>query len=86
MDLDVELDNQFRETSVYGKARRLKFGMRQNTNKPGELFSADVCEPFDQSFKRYRYFVDLKDHFTKFRYVFFFIVKSQKLHKLLKIF
>ena len=77
MNLKVELDNQLCEPCIYGKAHRLKFGRRQKAEKPGELLSTDVCGPFDESYKRYRYYVAFKDHFTKFRYVFFLRQKSE---------
>lgn len=77
MDLKVGLDNELCEACIYGKAHRLKFGNRQKATRPGELISTDVCGPFDASCKRYRYFVVFKDHFTKFRYVFFLRQKSE---------
>lgn len=71
--MKVELDNQLCEPWIYGKTHRLKFRRRQ---KSGELVSTDVCGPFDESYKKYRYYVAFKDHFTKFRYVFFLRQKS----------
>ena len=77
LGIDVKLDkDQFCEECVYGKAHRLKFGTRENAARPGELMSADVCGPFDESFRKYRYFVVFKDHYSKLRFIAFLRNKS----------
>lgn len=65
------------EACVYGKAHRLKFGTRKKATRPGELISTDICGPFDESFRKYRYFAIFKDDYTKFRYCFFLKHKSE---------
>ena len=50
LNIDSKLEkDQFCEDCIYGKAHRLKFGTRESVSKPGELMSADVCGPFDES-------------------------------------
>lgn len=77
-------DNQFCEGCVLGKQHRLSFGTRVNgSNSPGELVHADVCGPMQvDSFKGYRYFVNFKDDFSKYRSVFFLKKKSEVAEKL----
>ena len=77
LGIDVKLDkDQICEDCIYGKAHRLKFGTRENAVRPGELMSADVCGPFDESFRKYRYFVVFKDHYSKLRFIGFLRNKS----------
>lgn len=65
------------EACIYGKTHRLKFGTRKRATKAGELISTDICGPFDQSFRKYKYFAVFKDDYTKFRYCFFLKHKSE---------
>ena len=65
------------EACVYGKAHRLKFGTRKKATKAGELVSTDICGPFNESSRKYRYFAIFKDDYTKFRYCFFLKHKSE---------
>ena len=77
MNIDAKLDkDQFCEDCICGKAHRLKFGTREKAVKPGELMSADVCGPFDESFRKYRFFVVFKGHYTKVRFISFLKNKS----------
>jgi hypothetical protein len=39
--------------------------------------SADVCGPFDESFRKYWYFVVFKDHYSKLRFICFIRNKSE---------
>lgn len=71
LNIKVIVQDELCEACVYGKAHRLSFGSRDNCSSPGELISADVCGPFDKSFRKFQYFVHFKDQFTKFRCVFF---------------
>jgi len=53
---------------------------------PGELIHADVCVPFKvPSAKGYRYFVLLKNDFTRYRYIVFLKNKSEVASKLKQI-
>ena len=70
-------DNEICEDCVYGKAHRLTFGTRQDVKHPGDLVSADVCGPFDESFNKYRYFVVFKDFYSKVRFIAFLRQKSE---------
>lgn len=77
LNIDSKLDNDHLcEECVYGKAHRLKFGTRESATCPGELMSADVCGPFDESYRKYRYFVVFKDHYSKLRFIAFLKKKS----------
>ena len=77
LNIDSKLEkDQFCEDCIYGKAHRLKFGTRESVSKPGELMSADVCGPFDESYRKYRYFVVFKDHYSKLRFISFLKNKS----------
>ena len=77
LDIDAKLnEGQFCEDCIYGKAHRLKFGTREDAVRPGELMSADVCGPFDESFRKYRYFAVFKDHYSKLRFIAFLRNKS----------
>jgi hypothetical protein len=70
LEIDIKVDSkEICESCMYGKARRQKFGSRESATKPGEMFSADVCGPFDESFGKYRYYVSFKDHFSKIRFL-----------------
>ena len=64
------------EACIYGKAHRLSFGTRDNCYLPGELISANICGPFNKSFRKFQCFVVFKDQFTKFRCVYFLKQKS----------
>lgn len=67
----IKLDTELCEPCIYGKAHRLPFGTRKQTEMPGELISTDVCGPFNESFGKKRYLVVFKDSYTKFRYGYF---------------
>jgi len=77
-------DNQICEACILGKQHRLSFGSRTNAAmKPGDLIHADVCGPMQEgSFKGYRYFVNFKDEFSKYRCVYFMKEKSEVAEKL----
>ena len=77
-------DNQICEACILGKQHRLSFGKRTNAAmKPGDLIHADVCGPMQEgSFKGYRYFVNFKDEFSKYRCVYFMKEKSEVAEKL----
>lgn len=75
-DLKVNLDKEPCEPCIYGKSHRLKFGNKPKATKVGDLVSTDVCGPFDESKRKYRYFVVFKDSYSKYRYVFFLKHKS----------
>jgi transposase InsO family protein len=78
LGIDCKLSSdQFCENCIYGKAHRLKFGTRKSAVKPGEIISADVCGPFDESFRKYRYYVVFKDHYSKLRFICFLRNKSE---------
>lgn len=77
LGISVSLDKEVCEPCVYGKAHRLSFGTRKKVSKPGELISADVCGPFDESFQKKRYLAVFKDSFTKFRYGYIIKEKSE---------
>ena len=64
------------EPCIFGKSHRKSFASREPCTEPGELVSADVCGAFDPSYRGYRYSAVFKDHFTKYRYVFFLKQKS----------
>ncbi|GBM76889.1 Copia protein [Araneus ventricosus] len=76
LNIQVNVEDELCEACIYGKAHRLSFGSRNNCFSPGELIFADVCGPFDKSFRRFQYFVVFKDQFTKCRCVFFLKQKS----------
>ena len=75
--IKVKLDKELCEPCIYGKAHRLPFGTRKRATQPGELMSADVCGPFDDSFTKKRYLVVFRDSYTKFRYGFILSQKSE---------
>lgn len=77
LNINVRLDKELCEPCVYGKSHRLTFGNRNNVTQVGELFSADICGPFDQSFSKKKYFVIFKDHFSKMRFISFLSHKSE---------
>ncbi|GBM76901.1 hypothetical protein AVEN_153130-1 [Araneus ventricosus] len=76
LNIHVNIQDELSEACIYGKAHRLSLGSRNNCSSPGELIFADVCGPFDNTFRRFQYFVVFKDQFTKFRCVFFLKQKS----------
>lgn len=52
-------------------------------DRPGQLIHADVCGPMQEnSFRGYRYFVNFKDDFSKYRDVYFMRKKSEVAEKL----
>lgn len=77
LGIKIKLNEELCESCIYGKAHRLPFGTRERKNKPGELLSADVCGPFNESFQKKRYFVIFKDSYTKYRYCYFIKEKSE---------
>ncbi|GFY29308.1 retrovirus-related Pol polyprotein from transposon TNT 1-94 [Trichonephila clavipes] len=77
LGIHIKLDKELCEPCIYGKAHRLSFGTGEKASEPGELISADVCGPFDESFQKKKYLVVFKDSFTKFRYGYL-IKRSQK--------
>ena len=53
------------------------------TERPGDLVHADVCGPMQEdSFSGYRYFVNFKDDYSKFRSVYFLKQKPEVTNKL----
>lgn len=77
LNIKIKPNNDLCEACTFGKAHRLKFGTRQKATKAGELITTDVCGPFDESFRKFKYFVTFKDAYTKFRYCFFLKHKSE---------
>ncbi|KAF2894934.1 hypothetical protein ILUMI_11242 [Ignelater luminosus] len=77
MGINVPLEKDLCEPCVYGKAHKLPFGHRKSASKPGELVSADVCEPFSESFGKKRYVAIFKDNFTKYRQCYLLKEKSE---------
>ena len=75
LNVKVKADTKLCETSVYGKTHHLKFGIRKKPIKAGEFISADICGPFDESFRKFRYSAIFKDDYTKFKYGFFLEAK-----------
>lgn len=66
LNININLDKEICEPCIYGKSHRMPFGRRHRTNAPGELLSADVCGPFDESFQRKRYLVVFKDSYIRY--------------------
>ncbi|GFU40104.1 retrovirus-related Pol polyprotein from transposon TNT 1-94 [Trichonephila clavipes] len=77
LGIHIKLDKELCELCIYGKAHILSFGTREKASEPGELISADVCAPFDESFQKKKYLVVFKDSFTKFRYGYLIKEKSE---------
>ncbi|GFW40268.1 retrovirus-related Pol polyprotein from transposon TNT 1-94 [Trichonephila clavipes] len=77
LGIHIKLDKELCEPCIYGKAHRLSFGTRENASESGELISADVCGPFDESFQKKKYLVVFKDSFTKLRYGYLIKEKSE---------
>ncbi|GFS54006.1 retrovirus-related Pol polyprotein from transposon TNT 1-94 [Trichonephila clavipes] len=77
LGIHIKLYKELCEPCIYGKAHRLSFGTREKASEPGELISADVCGPFDESFQKKKYLVVFKDSFTKFRYGYLIKEKSE---------
>jgi transposase InsO family protein len=77
LDIHVKLNKELCEPCVFGKLHRSKFGSRKATTRPGELVSADVIGPFDNSYRKYKYVVIFKDDYSKFKYGFFLRKKSE---------
>lgn len=80
--IELKKDNQLCEACMYGKSHRKKFGTREKTTIQGEIVSCDVVGPFVQSIGGRRYYVCFKDHFTKFRQIYFMKNKSEVVEKL----
>ncbi|GFY70195.1 retrovirus-related pol polyprotein from transposon tnt 1-94 [Trichonephila inaurata madagascariensis] len=64
------------------QSTRLSFGTREKASEPGELISADVCGPFDESLQKKKYLVVFKDSFTKFCYGY--LIKDVRNQKMLE--
>ncbi|GFT49467.1 copia protein [Trichonephila clavipes] len=77
LGIHIKLDKELCEPCIYGKAHRLSFGTGGKASEPGELISADVCGPFDESFQKKKYLVVFKDSFTKFRFGYLIKEKSE---------
>lgn len=82
LNINVEMDSELCEGCVYGKAHRLPFGTRSKSTEPGERIHTDVCGPFQESRSGYRYFLLLKDDYTKYRTIYFLRQKSEVSGKL----
>lgn len=67
----VNVEYELCETYIYDKAKGLSFRSSDNCSSPGEIIFADVCGPFDKSFRKCQYFVVFKYQFSKFRYFIF---------------
>ncbi|GFX14036.1 retrovirus-related Pol polyprotein from transposon TNT 1-94 [Trichonephila clavipes] len=52
LDIRKNQDEKLCERCFYGKVHKLSFGTRKKASEPGELISADVCGPFDESFQK----------------------------------
>lgn len=83
--IKVKLDSELCTGCVYGKAHRRKFGTRERTKAPGEIIHTDVCGPFPNSFKKFRYFVLFKDDYSKYRQVYFIKHKYEVKEKLVQM-
>ena len=75
-------DGNICEGCIFGKAHRLKFGVRERTKQPGEIIHTDICGPFTNSKSKYRYFCLFKDDFTRYRHIYFLREKSEAKAKL----
>ena len=80
-------EDELCEGCYFGKQSRKSFGVRkQRATKAGELIHADVVGPMHQkSLGNAKYFVCLKDDFSKYRRVFFMHSKNE-VSKCIKIF
>lgn len=83
-ELGINLSNEHDlcEGCINGKAHRLKFGTRARASTPGELVHADVCGPLPYTYSKYRYFLLLKDDYSKFRSIYLLKEKSEVPEKL----
>ncbi|GFS48760.1 retrovirus-related Pol polyprotein from transposon TNT 1-94 [Trichonephila clavipes] len=57
LGIHIKLDKELCEPCIYGKTHRLSFGTKEKASEPGELISADVCGPFEESFQKKKYLV-----------------------------
>jgi hypothetical protein len=82
--VNVPLDEYFCEACAYGKSQRQPFYSRTcRATKAGEIIHADVCGPMEESSLRgMRYFVCFKDDFSRYRRVYFMVLKSEVVDKL----
>ena len=82
--VNVNADDYFCEACEFGKSHRQPFQSRSyRATKPGEIIHADVCGPMEESSLRgMRYFVCFKDDFSKYRRVYFMVLKSEVVDKL----
>lgn len=71
------------EACVYGKQHRISFEQRQEkATKCGELIHSDVCGPLPvESLGGSRYFLTLKDDYSRYRFVYFLKNKSEVFEK-----
>jgi Reverse transcriptase (RNA-dependent DNA polymerase)/gag-polypeptide of LTR copia-type/Zinc knuckle len=82
--VNLPLDDYFCEACAFGKSHRLPFYSRScRATKPGEIIHADVCGPMEESSLRgMRYYVCFKDDFSRYRRVYFLVLKSEVVEKL----
>lgn len=74
------VDEEFTcEACVYGKHHRRSFKLREEKSKTcAEIIHADVCGPMQEnSIGGSRYFLQLKDDYSHFRFVYFLKKKSE---------
>lgn len=76
LNLKVKESSEVCEPCILGKSHKLSFKLREPCTVAGELVSTDIFGPFPLSFRKLRYFILFKDHYTKFQYVFFLKQKS----------
>lgn len=57
MNIEANVKYELYEACIDGKAHRLCFGSWDNYSSPGELIFAEICSPFDKSFRKFQYFV-----------------------------
>ena len=82
--VNLSLDEYFCEACAFGKSHRMPFYSRTcRATKPGEIIHADVCGPMEESSLRgMRYYVCFKDDFSRYRRVYFLVLKSEVVDKL----
>ena len=77
--VSVNPSDYFCEACEYGKSHRQPFHNRTcRATRPGEIIHADVCGPMEESsLSGMRYFVCFKDDYSKYRRVYFMVLKSE---------
>lgn len=85
LGIKLKPDNVKCEGCLYGKSHRKPFGTRERATAVGELIHTDVAGPFEESFRKSKYYVLFKDDYSGYRMVYFIKNKSDVKDKLVQM-